>query len=40
MKRILFLLTTAEMGGAEKVIINIANKLDKENFDITLFLFF
>lgn len=40
MKRILFLLTTAEMGGAEKVIINIANKLDKENFDVTLFLFF
>lgn len=40
MKRILFLLTTAEMGGAEKVIINIANKLNKKNFDVKLFLFF
>lgn len=40
MKKIIFLLTNPKMGGAEKVIINIANKLDKEKFDVTLFLFF
>ena len=39
MKKILFLLTSPKMGGAEKVIINIANILAERNFDVTLVLF-
>ena len=40
MKKIIFLLINPKLGGAEKVIINIANKLNKKKFDVTLFLFF
>lgn len=40
MKKVLFLLITLEMGGAEKVIINIANKLNKKIFQVSIFAFF
>lgn len=40
MKKVLILLTSPKMGGAEKVMINIANKLDKRKFEVTFFLFF
>ncbi len=35
-KKILFVLPTLNMGGAEKVTVNILNKLDKNLFNITL----
>lgn len=35
-KKLLFILPTLNIGGAEKVTINIINKLDKKLFDITL----
>ena len=35
-KRILFLIPTIMHGGAEKVLVNLVNNLDKEKYDITL----
>lgn len=35
-KRILFLIPTLMHGGAEKVLVNLVNNLDKEKYDITL----
>ena len=40
MRKVLILLTSPKMGGAEKVMINIANKLDRRKFEVTFFLFF
>jgi glycosyltransferase involved in cell wall biosynthesis len=37
-KKILFLMETLGGGGAEKVLVNIVNALDKERYDITLLL--
>lgn len=36
MKRILFLMNTLTGGGAEKVLVDIVNNLDKDKFDVTL----
>lgn len=35
-KKILFLIHTLQVGGAEKVLVNLVNKIDKEKFDITV----
>lgn len=35
-KRILFLIHTLGVGGAEKVLINLANNMDKSKYDITI----
>ncbi len=35
-KKILFLIHTLQVGGAEKVLVNLVNKLDKNKFDITV----
>lgn len=36
MKKILFLIPTLGHGGAEKVLVNLVNNMDKEKFDITV----
>lgn len=36
MKKILFLIPTLGQGGAEKVLVNLVNNMDKEKFDITV----
>ncbi|HEY5587613.1 MAG TPA: glycosyltransferase [Candidatus Paceibacterota bacterium] len=38
-KKILFVMPNLAGGGAEKVLVNILNNIDYQNFDITLFLF-
>jgi len=35
-KKILFLIHTLQVGGAEKVLVNLVNKLDKEKYDVTV----
>ena len=35
-KKILFLIHTLQVGGAEKVLVNLANKLDKNKYDVTV----
>ena len=40
MERILFLINNLSMGGAEKVLVNLANNLDKTKFDITVMTLF
>lgn len=35
-KKILFLIHTLQVGGAEKVLVNLVNKLDKTKYDITV----
>lgn len=35
-KRILFVMPNLKEGGAEKVLVNLANHLDKEKFDVTI----
>lgn len=40
MKTILFVLTNAKVGGAEKITIDLINNLDQEKFKITAFIFF
>lgn len=35
-KKILFLIHTLQVGGAEKVLVNLANNLDKDKYDITV----
>ena len=36
MKKILFLIPNLSVGGAEKVLVNLVNNMDKEKFDITV----
>ena len=36
MKKILFLINTLGMGGAEHVLVDIVNQLDPDKFDITI----
>ena len=36
MKKILFFIPTLGGGGAEKVLVNLVNNLDKEKYDITV----
>ncbi|MGN0383570.1 MAG: glycosyltransferase [Eubacterium sp.] len=36
MKKVLFLIPTLGQGGAEKVLVNLVNNMDKEKFDITV----
>ncbi|MEE0265478.1 MAG: glycosyltransferase [Acutalibacteraceae bacterium] len=36
MKRVLFLIPTLGYGGAEKVLVNLVNNLDKSKFDVTV----
>ena len=36
MKKVLFLIPTLGTGGAEKVLVNLANNLDKTKFDVTV----
>lgn len=36
MKRILFLIHDLGYGGAEKVLVNLANNLDKTKYDVTI----
>lgn len=36
MKKILFLIHTLQVGGAEKVLVNLVNNMDKEKYDITV----
>ena len=36
MKKVLFLIHDLGYGGAEKVLVNLANNLDKNRFDITI----
>lgn len=40
MKKILFFITTLTGGGAEKVLVNLVNNLDKNKFDITVMTLF
>lgn len=35
-KKILFLIHTLQVGGAEKILVNLVNKLDKNKYDITV----
>ena len=36
MKRIVFGITNLNLGGAERVLVDLANRLSKENFDVTI----
>ncbi|OUN79907.1 glycosyl transferase [Flavonifractor sp. An52] len=36
MKKVLFLITNLAHGGAERVLVNLANNLDKEKYDVTV----
>ena len=36
MKKILFLIHDLSYGGAEKVLVNLANNLDKTKYDVTI----
>ncbi len=36
MKKVLFLVHTLQVGGAEKVLVNLVNHMDKEKYDITV----
>ena len=36
MKKILFLIHDLGQGGAEKVLVNLVNNMDREKFDITV----
>ncbi len=40
MKKILFLIPTLAHGGAEKVLVNLVNNLDKEKYDVTVHVMF
>lgn len=40
MKKILFLIHDLSVGGAEKVLVNLVNNMDKEQFDITVMTLF
>lgn len=40
MKKVLFFIDTLGYGGAEKVLVNLINKMDKEKYDITLMTIF
>lgn len=35
-KKVLFLIHTLQIGGAEKILVNLVNNMDKEKFDITV----
>ena len=39
-KRVLFFIPNLSVGGAEKVLVNLLNNLDREKFDITLMVLF
>ena len=36
MKKVLFFIPTLAQGGAEKVLVNLVNNMDKSKFDITV----
>ena len=36
MKKVIFLIHTLGGGGAEKVLVNLVNNMDKSKFDVTL----
>ena len=36
MKKVLFVVHTLQMGGAEKVLLNLLKNLNKEKYDITV----
>lgn len=36
MKKVLFLINNLGGGGAERVLVNLANNLDKSKFDVTV----
>ena len=36
MKKIIFLINTLNIGGAEHALVDIANALNKEEFDVTI----
>ena len=40
MKRILFFITSLAGGGAEKVLVNLVNNLDKTKYEVTLLTLF
>ena len=40
MKKILFVIHDLHHGGAEKVLVNLVNNMDRENFDITVMALF
>ena len=40
MKKILFLIPTLGNGGAEKVLVNLVNNIDKSKYDVTLMCIF
>ena len=40
MKKVLFLIPTLAHGGAEKVLVNLANNLDKKKYDVTVHVMF
>ncbi len=40
MKKILFMIPNLSIGGAEKVLVNLVNNMDKEKFDITILTLF
>lgn len=40
MKKVLFMIPTLDHGGAEKVLVNLVNNLDKNKFDITVLTLF
>ncbi|MDO5124492.1 MAG: glycosyltransferase [Eubacteriales bacterium] len=40
MKKILFMIPTLDQGGAEKVLVNLVNNMDKEKYDITVLTLF
>lgn len=40
MKKVIFLIPNLKHGGAEKVLVNLVNNLDKSKFDVTLFSIF
>ena len=36
MKKVLFMIPTLGQGGAEKVLVNLVNNMDKSKYDITV----
>ena len=39
-KKVLFLITNLSHGGAERVLVNLVNNIDKEKFDVTVMTIF
>ena len=36
MKKVLFMIPNLSVGGAEKVLVNLVNNMDREKFDVTV----